>query len=80
MQELRKKHGNDRQAISQETMALYKEHNVNPAMGCLPMLVQLPILFGLFYALLHLGSAPSGWPDNRSATRSESAEALHAPE
>jgi YidC/Oxa1 family membrane protein insertase len=62
MAELRKKHGNDKQKLSQETMSLYREHNVNPAMGCLPMLVQLPILFGLFYALLHLGSSPDNWP------------------
>lgn len=60
--ELRKKHGKDREALSRETMALYKEHQVNPAMGCLPTLLQFPILIGLFYALLHLGSSPSGYP------------------
>ena len=32
-------------------MELYREHNVNPFMGCLPMLIQLPILFGLFAVL-----------------------------
>jgi len=60
--ELRQKHGNDRQKLSEATMALYREHHVNPAMGCLPTLLQFPILIGLFYALLHLGSAPFGWP------------------
>ena len=60
--ELRQKHGKDRQKLSEETMALYREHNVNPAMGCLPTLLQFPILIGLFYALLHLGSSPSGYP------------------
>src|SRR5438270_13705679 len=60
--ELRQKHGKDRQKLSEETMALYKEHNVNPAMGCLPTLLQFPILIGLFYALLHLGSSPTGYP------------------
>ena len=54
--ELRKKHGKDKVALQQATMALYKEHNVNPAMGCLPTVVQFPILIGLFYALMHLGS------------------------
>ncbi|HKH43353.1 MAG TPA: membrane protein insertase YidC [Thermoanaerobaculia bacterium] len=39
------------QKQNQEIMALYKEHGVNPAGGCLPMLLQLPILFG-FYSLL----------------------------
>src|SRR5581483_8270733 len=47
IQELRKKHGKDRQKLPEETMALYKEHKVNPAMGCLPMLLQFPVLIGL---------------------------------
>lgn len=62
IKELQKKHGKDKQALTQATMALYKEHKVNPAMGCLPTLLQFPILIGLFYALLHLGSGPSGYP------------------
>lgn len=62
IKELQKKHGKDKQALTQATMALYKEHRVNPAMGCLPTLLQFPILIGLFYALLHLGSGPSGYP------------------
>ena len=36
--ELRKKHGKDKQKLTEETMKLYKEHKVNPAMGCLPMI------------------------------------------
>jgi YidC/Oxa1 family membrane protein insertase len=55
--DLRKKHGKDREALSKATMELYREHNVNPAMGCLPTLLQFPVLIGLFYALLHLGSS-----------------------
>lgn len=59
--ELKQKHGKDRKALSEATMALYKEHKVNPMMGCLPTLLQFPILIGLFYAFLHLGnSIPSG--------------------
>jgi YidC/Oxa1 family membrane protein insertase len=62
IQELRKKHGKDKQAFAAAQMELFKEHKVNPAMGCLPMVVQIPILIGLFYALLHLGASPTGWP------------------
>ncbi len=56
IQELRKKHGKDKQKLTEETMKLYKEHKVNPAMGCLPMLLQFPVLIGLFWALRGLGS------------------------
>ena len=57
IQELRKKHGKDRQKLTEETMKLYKEHKVNPAMGCLPMLLQFPVLIGLFWALQGLGQS-----------------------
>jgi len=60
--ELKQKHGKDRQKMTEATMALYKEHKVNPAMGCLPTLVQFPILIGLFYGLIHLGASPLGYP------------------
>jgi len=60
--ELRKKHGKDRQKLTEETMKLYKEHRVNPAMGCLPMLLQFPVLIGLFWALRALGDTPTGPP------------------
>lgn len=42
------KHKNDRQALSQAQMALYKEHGVNPAAGCLPLLIQMPVLIALY--------------------------------
>ncbi len=51
-----KKKKNDPQArakMSQETMALYKEESVNPMAGCLPVLVQLPILWALYQLFLH---------------------------
>jgi YidC/Oxa1 family membrane protein insertase len=54
MEEAKRKYGKDRERLTQETMRIYKEHGVNPAMGCLPMLVQMPIWFGLYWALLHL--------------------------
>lgn len=57
--DLRKKHGKDKQKLTEETMKLYREHKVNPAMGCLPMLLQFPVLIGLFWALRSLGSNPT---------------------
>ena len=42
-----------REAMSRETMALYKKHGTNPFASCLPMLVQMPIFFSLFYVLRH---------------------------
>ncbi len=48
---LQQKYKGEPQKIQQETMALYKEHNVNPMASCLPLLVQMPILFSVFYAV-----------------------------
>lgn len=48
---LQEKYANDRDTLSRETMALYKENKVNPASGCLPLLIQLPILILLFNVL-----------------------------
>lgn len=48
---IQEKYGNDREKMNQETMRLYKEYKVNPAAGCLPILVQLPILILLFNVL-----------------------------
>ncbi|MBI4478764.1 MAG: membrane protein insertase YidC [Acidobacteria bacterium] len=42
----------DRNEMSQETMALYKKHGVNPLGGCLPMLLQIPFLYGFYKVLL----------------------------
>ena len=55
LDELKKKYGNDRQRISQEQMKLYSERGVNPAAGCLPLVLQMPILFALYAALTQLG-------------------------
>ncbi|MBC15642.1 MAG: hypothetical protein CL942_01180 [Desulfovibrio sp.] len=49
---LREKYGDDKQRLNEETMALYKTYKVNPMGGCLPMLVQIPVFFGLYKALL----------------------------
>lgn len=56
IQELQKKYGKDKEKLSQEQMKLYQQAGVNPLSGCLPMLVQMPVLFGLYSALISLGS------------------------
>ncbi|MBQ7151602.1 MAG: membrane protein insertase YidC [Synergistaceae bacterium] len=51
---LQDKYGDDKEALNREMAALYKEHKVNPASGCLPLLIQLPIfilLYGVLYDL-----------------------------
>ncbi|HUQ41624.1 MAG TPA: YidC/Oxa1 family membrane protein insertase [Candidatus Limnocylindrales bacterium] len=55
MSELKKKYGKDKARFAEEQMKLYKEYGVNPAAGCLPLVLQLPILFALYSALLQLG-------------------------
>ncbi len=49
--ELQKKYANDQQKLQQETMKLYKENNVSMMGGCLPMLLQMPILIALYQAI-----------------------------
>jgi len=46
--ELKEKYGKDPQRLNKETMKLYKEYGVNPMSGCLPMLLQFPLLYALF--------------------------------
>jgi YidC/Oxa1 family membrane protein insertase len=60
IKELQKKHGNDRQRLSQETMALYQQYRVNPMAGCLPMLIQIPIFLGLYNAIMNLSTSGTG--------------------
>jgi YidC/Oxa1 family membrane protein insertase len=60
IKELQKKHGNDRQRISQETMALYQQYRVNPMAGCFPMLIQIPIFLGLYNAIMSLSTSGAG--------------------
>lgn len=48
---IQKKHKGDRQKINEATMALYKEHGVNPLGGCLPLLMQFPVLIALYYVI-----------------------------
>jgi len=51
IKELKEKCKGDNKKLQEATMKLYKEHGVNPMSGCLPMLLQMPILFALFTAL-----------------------------
>ncbi|WP_459129487.1 YidC/Oxa1 family membrane protein insertase [Guggenheimella bovis] len=51
IQELQRKYAKDPQTLNMKTMELYKEHGHNPLGGCLPLLIQLPVLFGLFAVL-----------------------------
>jgi YidC/Oxa1 family membrane protein insertase len=51
LKELKKKHGDDKEAMTKAQMALYKEAGVNPMGGCLPMLVQFPIWIGLYQSI-----------------------------
>ncbi len=53
MKQLQEKHKNDKAQLQKETMALYKSNKVNPMSGCLPMVIQLPVFFGLYRALLY---------------------------
>jgi YidC/Oxa1 family membrane protein insertase len=55
LQELQKKHGKDREKLAAEQMKMYQEAGVNPLSGCLPLLIQMPILFGLYAALVAVG-------------------------
>lgn len=52
MNKLKEKHKNDAKRLQIEQMALFKEHGVNPASGCLVMIIQIPILIGLYQVLL----------------------------
>jgi len=52
LQKIREKHAKDKETMNKEIMALYKTYGVNPASGCVPILVQLPVFFGLYQALM----------------------------
>jgi YidC/Oxa1 family membrane protein insertase len=52
MEVLKEKYKNDRDAMNKAVMELYKTHKVNPMGGCLPMIVQIPVFFALYKALM----------------------------
>lgn len=52
LEALKEKHGDDRMAMSQAMMQLYRDEKVNPMAGCLPILLQMPIFLGLYWCLV----------------------------
>lgn len=60
LDELKQKHKDDKQALAQAQMALYKEHGVNPAGGCLPALLQIPVFIALYQAIINIIPAAGG--------------------
>jgi YidC/Oxa1 family membrane protein insertase len=71
MEKIKERVGDDRMKMQQEVMALYKSAKVNPAAGCLPILIQIPIFFSLYkviFVTLDLRHAPFiGWIHDLSA-------------
>ncbi|GAB4574977.1 MAG: YidC/Oxa1 family membrane protein insertase [Anaerolineae bacterium] len=59
LKKLQEKYKNDREKLAQAQMDLYREYGINPAGGCLPLLIQFPILIGLYQAIIQvLGATP----------------------
>ncbi len=54
LEKLQKKYGNDREKLAQEQMKLYQEVGMNPMGGCLPLLIQLPLLFALYQSIIRV--------------------------
>ncbi|WP_349437057.1 membrane protein insertase YidC [Pararhizobium sp. A13] len=71
MEELKKKHGDDRMALQQAMMQLYKDEKINPIAGCWPILFQIPVFFALYkviYVTIEMRHAPFfGWIQDLSA-------------
>ncbi|MGB0671201.1 MAG: membrane protein insertase YidC, partial [Rhodospirillales bacterium] len=71
MEKLRERFGDDKQRLNQEMMQLYKKEKVNPASGCLPIIVQIPVFFALYKVLfvcIEMRHAPFfGWIHDLSA-------------
>lgn len=71
MMALREKYGDDRAKLNEEMMALYKRAKINPAAGCLPILLQVPVFYALYkvlYTTIEMRQAPFyGWIHDLSA-------------
>ncbi len=76
MEKLKERHGDNREALQKGMMELYKKEKVNPASGCLPILLQIPIFFSLYkviFVTLELRHAAFfGWLNDLSAPDSSS--------
>lgn len=55
LKRLQEKYKNDKEQLNVKTMEIYKEHNISPFGGCLPLLIQFPIIIGLFAAIREPG-------------------------
>ncbi len=67
---LKEKYGSDKEKLARAQMELFRKHNYNPAAGCLPLFLQLPIFMGLYQSLNHavdLRMAPFLWVENLAA-------------
>jgi YidC/Oxa1 family membrane protein insertase len=60
MQAIQKKYADNREELGRQMQKLYKEEGYNPMMGCLPLVIQMPILMGLFYLLRNPGMFVDG--------------------
>ena len=78
MTALKKKYKNDKQALNQEMMKLYQEAGVNPLMGCLPVVAQLPMFFALFSVLRAISEWKPGQPPKYGMTTEMMVSAQHA--
>lgn len=71
LKELQERYGEDKMKLQQETMLLYRKEKINPAAGCLPMLIQIPVFFSLYKVLnisIEIRHAPFiGWIKDLSA-------------
>lgn len=75
MQEIQRKYANDKEKLNEETMKLYQEHKINPAGGCLPLLIQMPILFALWQVISKPLKFMLGFSDNQLADLAKTAGA-----
>ena len=60
LDQLKEKHKADKMALQRSQMQLYKEHNINPAAGCLPILIQFPLFIGLYQSIINMFPTAGG--------------------
>jgi YidC/Oxa1 family membrane protein insertase len=76
IKKVQREYGKDRAKQQEETMKIYRDYGINPAAGCFPMLLQLPIFFGLFAALSfvlpgNVANVDQAWLANQEVLRSQ---------
>lgn len=67
LREIQRRYAGDRAKLGQEQMRLYRENGVNPVGGCLPLVLQMPIWFALYSALLNISSPFVVGPDGTTS-------------